>query len=86
MSNYEHATANVAGLAAQVKYNTKRLADIQTLSTEGANTEFKEQDTQVQYETVSAQLNAARATQQSAKLAMDSSFSSGNLHSGRNEP
>ena len=71
-SNYEQAIANVAGLGAQLKYNTKRLADIQTLSTEGANTEFKEQDTQVQYETVAAQLNAAKATQQSAKLAMDS--------------
>jgi multidrug resistance efflux pump len=71
-SNYEQATANVVGLDAQVKYNTKRLADIQTLSTEGANTEFKEQDTQVQYETVVAQLSAAKATQQSAKLAMDS--------------
>src|SRR3977135_154473 len=71
-SNYEQATANVAGLSAQLKYNTKRLADIQTLSTEGANTEFKEQDTQVQYETVAAQLNAAKATQQRTKLAMDS--------------
>ena len=71
-SNYEQATANVAGLTAQFKYNTKRLADIQSLSTEGANTEFKEQDTQVQYETVGAQLNAAKAAQQSAKLAMDS--------------
>src|SRR6266700_6750618 len=71
-SNYEQAAANVAGLTAQLKYNTKLLADIQTLATEGANTEFKEQDTQVQYETVTAQLNAAKATQQSAKLAMDS--------------
>jgi multidrug resistance efflux pump len=71
-TNYEQATATVAGLTAQLKYNTKRLADIQTLATEGANTEFKEQDTQVQYETVAAQLSAAKATQQSAKLAMDS--------------
>jgi len=71
-SNYQQATASVAGLAAQLKFNTKRLADIQTLATEGANTEFREQDTQVQYETVAAQLNAAKAMQQSAKLAMDS--------------
>jgi multidrug resistance efflux pump len=71
-SNYQQATANVAGLNAQLKYNTKRLADIQALSTEGANTEFKQQDTQVQYETVSAQLGAAKAAEQSAKLAMDS--------------
>src|SRR5437660_7655862 len=47
-SNYQQATANVAGLTAQLKFNTKRLADIQTLATEGANTEFREQDTQVQ--------------------------------------
>jgi multidrug resistance efflux pump len=71
-SNYQQATATVAGLTAQLKFNTKRLADIQTLATEGANTEFKEEDTQVQYETVAAQLGAAKATQQSAKLAMDS--------------
>ncbi|WP_426609335.1 HlyD family secretion protein [Bradyrhizobium sp. McL0616] len=71
-SNYEQATANVTCLDAQVKYNAKRLADIQKLSAEGANTEFKEQDNQVQFETVTAQLNAAKATQQSAELAMKS--------------
>ena len=37
-----------------------------------ANTEFQAQDKQVQYETVSAQLVAAKAAQQSAKLALDS--------------
>jgi multidrug resistance efflux pump len=55
-----------------VKYNAKRLEDIQRLYASGANTEFKEQDTQVQFETVTAQLNVAKATQQSAKLALDS--------------
>ncbi len=71
-SNYEQARANVAGLEAQVKYNAKRLEDIQKLYAGGADTEFKEQDNQVQFETVTAQLNAAKATQQSAKLALDS--------------
>jgi multidrug resistance efflux pump len=71
-SNYEQATANVGGLEAQFKYNAKRLADIQTLVSDSANTEFQAQDKQVQFETVAAQLNVARATQQSAKLAMDS--------------
>ena len=71
-SSYEQVTANVAGLEAQAKFNAKRLKDIQTLYESGANTEFREQDTQVQFETVSAQLAAARAAQQSAKLAMDS--------------
>jgi multidrug resistance efflux pump len=71
-ANYDQAAASVTGLAAQVAYNTRRLADVRTLSTEGANTEFKEQDTQVQFETVMAQLAVARAAQQSAKLALDS--------------
>jgi multidrug resistance efflux pump len=71
-ANYDQATANVAGLEAQYKYNAKRLDDIQKLYASGSNTEFKEQDTQVQFETVGAQLNVARATQQSAKLALDS--------------
>src|SRR6266446_5849386 len=71
-SNYEQATANVSGLTTQAAYNKKRLADIQTLAAEDANTQFQAQDKQVQYETVSAQLDAAKAAQQSAKLALDS--------------
>jgi multidrug resistance efflux pump len=71
-SNYEQATANVEGLTTQVAYNKKRLADIQRLASEDANTQFQAQDKQVQYETVSAQLVAAKAAQQSAKLALDS--------------
>jgi multidrug resistance efflux pump len=71
-ANYDQATANVAGLEAQYKFHAKRLDDIQQLYASGANTEFREQDTQVQFETVGAQLNVARATQQSAKLALDS--------------
>jgi multidrug resistance efflux pump len=71
-SNYEQATASVAGLEAQYKYNAKRLADIQTLVSDAANTEFQAQDKQVQFETVAAQLNVAKAAQQSAKLAFDS--------------
>jgi multidrug resistance efflux pump len=71
-SNYQQATANVAGLTAQLAYNKKRLADIETLAADEANTQFQAQDKQVQYETVSAQLIAAKAAQQSARLAMDS--------------
>src|SRR5258707_2227688 len=71
-SNYEQATANVAGLTSQAAYNKKRLADIESLAADMANTEFQAQDKQVQYETVSAQLVAAKAAQQSAKLALDS--------------
>jgi multidrug resistance efflux pump len=71
-SNYEQATANVAGLAAQVAFNTQRNADIQKLMAEGANTQFQAQDRQNQYETALAQLNVAKASQNSAKLALDS--------------
>jgi multidrug resistance efflux pump len=71
-SNYEQATANVVGLTAQVGFNAKRLADIQKLASEDANTQFQAQDRQNQYETALAQLNVAKASQQSAKLAMDS--------------
>jgi multidrug resistance efflux pump len=71
-ANYAQATANVEGLTAQLAYNSKRLADIQKLEQQGANTVFREEDTQVQFETVSYQLQAAKAAQQNAKLAMDS--------------
>jgi multidrug resistance efflux pump len=72
VSNYEQATANVEGLAAQLDYNRKRLQDIQRLTGEEAQSVFKMQDTQVQYETVNYQLQSAKAAQATAKLAMDS--------------
>jgi multidrug resistance efflux pump len=71
-SNYDQATANVTGLTAQVAFNAKRLGDIQKLAAEDANTQFQAQDRQNQYETALAQLNVAKAAQQSAKLALDS--------------
>ena len=71
-SNYEQATANASGLTTQVAFNKQRNADIQKLAEEGANTQFQAQDNQNQYETALAQLNSAKAAQQSAKLAMDS--------------
>jgi multidrug resistance efflux pump len=71
-ANYEQATANVTGIAAQVAFNAQRNADIQKLAAEGANTTFQAQDRQNQYETSLAQLNVAKASQQSAKLALDS--------------
>ncbi len=72
VSNYEQASANVAGLGAQLDYNQQRMADIQKLTGEAAQSVFRAQDAQVQYETVSYQLQAAKAAQVSAKLAMDS--------------
>src|SRR5229473_2961260 len=70
--NYDQASANVVGLTAQVAFNAKRLGDIQKLAAEDANTQFQAQDRQNQYETALAQLNVAKAAQQSAKLALDS--------------
>jgi multidrug resistance efflux pump len=71
-ANYLQASANVTGLAAQTAFNAKRLADIEQLVSDQANTQFQAQDRRNAYETVLAQLNAAQAAQQSAKLAMDS--------------
>jgi multidrug resistance efflux pump len=71
-ANYEQATANVEGLTKQLAYNTQRLADIDKLTAQQATSVFRAQDTQVQFETVSAQLQAAKAAQLSAKIAMDS--------------
>jgi multidrug resistance efflux pump len=70
-AGYVQATATVEGLAAQLAYNQKRLSDIRKLTTQEAMSLFREQDSQVQVETVSAQLQAARAAQTSAKLALD---------------
>ncbi|MGB6434185.1 MAG: HlyD family secretion protein [Bradyrhizobium sp.] len=71
-ANYLQSTANVIGLTSQVAFNAKRLADIEQLVSDQANTQFQGQDRRNAYETTLAQLDAAKATQQSAKLAMES--------------
>jgi multidrug resistance efflux pump len=71
-ASYEQASANVEGLTKQLAFNAQRLADMQKLTVEQAMSVFREQDTQVQYETVYAQLQAAKAAQENAKLAMES--------------
>jgi multidrug resistance efflux pump len=71
-ANYQQASANVEGLTRQLAYHNKRLADYQQMAGDGAQSEFRLQDTQVQQETVQFQLQAAKATQLNAKLAMDS--------------
>ena len=71
-ANYQQASANVIGLTAQTAFNAKRLAAIEDLVSDDANTQFQAQDRKNAYETVLAQLNAAKAAQQSARLAMDS--------------
>jgi multidrug resistance efflux pump len=70
-SSYEQATANVDGLTKQLAYHNKRLADFERLTADDAQSQFRLQDTQVQQETVQFQLQAAKAAQQSAKIAMD---------------
>jgi multidrug resistance efflux pump len=74
-ASYEQASANVAGLTKQLAFNTQRLADMRKLTSEEAMSVFREQDTQVQYETVYAQLQAAKAAQENARLAMESEIS-----------
>jgi multidrug resistance efflux pump len=74
-ADYEQASANVTGLTAQTAFNAKRLADVEQLVSDEAYTQFQEQDRRNAYETVLAHLNAAKAAQQSAKLAMDSEIS-----------
>ena len=77
-SNYLQATANVIGLSGQVAFNKKRLADIEQLASDDAVTLFRAQDRENAYETVLALLDAAKAAQQSAKLAMDSEINGTN--------
>ncbi len=71
-SNYEQATANVEGLTAQLAHNRQRLSDMQKLTSHQAQSEFRLQDTQAQYDTTNYQLQAAKAAQATAKLATDS--------------
>ena len=71
-ASYEQASANVEALEKQYEFHTQRLADIKKLTGEQALSVFREQDTQIQYETVFAQLQAARAAQENARLAMES--------------
>nr|WP_249811942.1 biotin/lipoyl-binding protein [Bradyrhizobium sp. 2] len=71
-ASYEQATANVEGLSKQLAYHTQRLADYRKLVSEDAQTEFRLQDIQVQYETAGFQLQAAKAAQLNARLAMES--------------
>jgi multidrug resistance efflux pump len=77
-AGYVQATASVDGLEKQLAFHTKRLADYQQMVSDYAQTEFRLQDTQVQQETVAFQLQAARAAQVRAKLAMDSEINGTN--------
>jgi multidrug resistance efflux pump len=71
-ANYQQASANVEGLSRQLAFHSQRLADYRKLVSEDAQTAFRLQDTQVQYETVEFQLQAAKAAQLNSQLAMDS--------------
>lgn len=71
-ASYEQASANMEALEKQHEFNRQRLVDIKKLTGQEALSLFREQDTQVQYETVYAQLQAAKAAQENARLAMES--------------
>jgi multidrug resistance efflux pump len=71
-ANYEQATASVEGLTRQLAFQTQRLADMRKLASTKAVAEFREQETQAQYDTVQFQLQAAKASHDSARLALES--------------
>jgi multidrug resistance efflux pump len=71
-ANYASATANVDSVTSQLQFQTQRLNDLQKLTRVGATTEFREQDQQSQVQTPTYQLNAAKAAQLAAKIAMES--------------
>lgn len=73
-ANLDQANANVDGLEKQVDFHQQRLADIVKLTKSGAGTLFREQDAQSQLDITAAQLQAARAQQQSASAALESSI------------
>ena len=70
-TGYEQATVNVEGLTKQVAFYTKRLADYEQMVAHFAQSEFRLQDVQLQYETAEYQLQAAKAAQTNARLAME---------------
>jgi multidrug resistance efflux pump len=71
-ASYEQASANVEGLTKQLAFHAKRLADYEKMVGQFVQTEFRLQDTQIQYATVEYHLQAAKAAQLNAKLALDS--------------
>lgn len=73
-ANVDLASANVDGLEKQVGFHQQRLADIARLTSSGAGTPFREQDTRSQLDVAVAQLQAAKAQQQSARAALESSI------------
>jgi multidrug resistance efflux pump len=66
------ATADVAAVASQLGFAEKRRDDIARLARTSATSEFRLQDEQKQVETLSAQLDAARAQETRARLALAS--------------
>jgi multidrug resistance efflux pump len=84
-ANYEQATANVEGLTSQLQFNKKRLSDIKKLTMAQALSEWKQQDSLVQVETVTAQLQAAKAAQLNAKIALDAEIDGENANVARTQ-
>lgn len=71
-ATYEQASANVEVFTKQFAFHSKRLTDYEKMVSQGVQTEFRLQDVQVQYDTVEYQLQAAKAAQLNARLAMES--------------
>jgi multidrug resistance efflux pump len=68
----ELAVADVKGLGSQLAYAEKRRNDMGTLARTSAASEFKLQDATAQVDLLTAQLQAARAREVNARLALES--------------
>jgi multidrug resistance efflux pump len=66
------SVANVAALVAQVGFAEKRRDDVAQLARTSSATQFRLQDEEKQVETLRAQLDAAKAQETSARLALSS--------------
>ena len=71
-ASFEQASASVDGLIKQLAFQEKRLGDIRRLASTKSVAEFREQDTQAQYDTMQYQLLAAKAAQDNSRIAVES--------------
>ena len=72
------AAADVKGLASQIDYTEKRLKDIEKLTQANAASQFKLQDANLQVNMITAQLQAAKAREVNARLALGSEINGEN--------
>lgn len=82
-SELDAASANVAAVTGQLRFAEQRRDDLARLTRTNAASEFRLQDEQKQVETLSAQLDAAKAQETRASLALDSQIGGVNTEVAR---